>query len=62
MRAVLFLLLSAVLAVGTDAVLFNGTYSQAVWQTLSQYTVEVRGVSGPPAPVPPPAGNHPSPG
>ncbi len=43
MKALLFLLLLVVVGVGADAVLFNGAYSQAVWRTLSQYTLELRG-------------------
>ena len=61
MRALVPLLLILVLALGTDAVVFNGTYSQAVWRTLSQYSVEIRGPSESPAPQPP-AENRPSPG
>jgi hypothetical protein len=59
MRILLTILLLAVLAIGTDAVLFNGSYTQAVWRTLSQYSVEIRGPSDPPAP---PAENRPGPG
>ncbi len=61
MRALVSLLLILVLAIGTDAVVFNGTYSQAIWRTLSQYTVEIRGLSESPAP-PAPAENRPNPG
>jgi hypothetical protein len=58
MRMILFLLLLAVVALGVDAVLFNGGYSQAVWRTLSQYTLELRGPTSPappetPTPTPP---------
>jgi hypothetical protein len=52
MRTVVMILLLAVVAIGTDAVLFNGAYSQAVWRTLSQYTVELRGPANQPAPAP----------
>ena len=61
MRTIIFLLLIAVVAIGADAVLFNGAYSQAVWRTLSQYTLELRGPSNQTAPEAP-VENRPSPG
>jgi hypothetical protein len=61
MRTIFLLLILAVIALGTDAVLYNGAYSQAVWRTLSQYTLELRGPSSPSAPETP-TDNSPSPG
>lgn len=60
MRTLVFLLLLAVIALGVDAVLYDGAYSQAAWRTLSQYTLELRG----PDQTPPeaPVGNPPNPG
>ena len=34
------ILLLAVIALGTDAIVYNGTYSQGVWRKLSDYTLE----------------------
>ena len=62
MRLIFMLLLLLVIAIGTDAVLFSGTYTQAAWRRLSQYTVEIRGPSDQPAPAAPPAENRPNPG
>ena len=61
MRTIVFLLLLAVFALGADALLFNGAYSQAAWRTLSQYTLELRGPSSPAGPGAP-AENRPNPG
>jgi hypothetical protein len=61
MRTILFVAILAVVAIGTDAVLYNGAYSQAAWRTLSQYTLELRGPSDQTAPEAP-AENRPSPG
>ncbi len=61
MRTIVTLLLLAVLALGADAVLNNGAYTQAAWQTLSQYSLELRGPSDQPPPQAPPE-NRPSPG
>jgi hypothetical protein len=61
MRTIVFLLLLAVVALGADAVLYNGAYSQAVWRTLSQYTLELRGPSNQTGPEAP-AENRPNPG
>jgi hypothetical protein len=61
MRTIVFLLLLAVVALGADAVLYNGANSQAVWRTLSQYTLELRGPSNQPGPEAP-AENRPNPG
>lgn len=61
MRTILFLLLLAVVALGVDAVLFNGSYSQAAWRTLSQYTLELRGPTNPTPPETPTA-TPPNPG
>jgi hypothetical protein len=60
MRMFTIILLLAVIAIGTDAIVYNGTYSQAVWRKLSDYTVELRGPTNQPAPAPPE--NRPSPG
>ena len=62
MRTILMLLLLLVIAIGTDAVLFNGTYTQSAWRLLSQYTAEIRGPSDQPAPAAPPAESRPNPG
>jgi hypothetical protein len=40
------LLVLAVIALGTDAVLNNGAYTQAAWGELRSYTVKLTG-SGP---------------
>ncbi|MFL5530952.1 MAG: hypothetical protein ACJ8BC_03105 [Gemmatimonadales bacterium] len=61
MRTILFVAILAVVAIGTDAVLYNGAYSQAAWRTLSQYTLELRGPSDQTAPEAP-AENRPGTG
>jgi hypothetical protein len=38
-----FLLLLAVLAIGADAVLNNGAYTQAAWRELSSHAVKLQG-------------------
>jgi hypothetical protein len=43
MRLVLLLL---VIALGADALLFSGAYTQAAWRTISQYSLELRRDSG----------------
>lgn len=50
MRTIVFPLLLVVIALGADALLFDGTYTQAAWRTLSQYTWEIRGPPDQPAP------------
>lgn len=40
------LLVLAVIALGTDAVLNNGAYTQAAWRELTSYTLTMTG-SGP---------------
>jgi hypothetical protein len=37
------ILLLAVLAIGADAVLNDGDYTQAVWRELSSYVVNLQG-------------------
>ena len=37
------ILLLAVVAIGADAILNNGTYTQAAWRELSSYAVKVQG-------------------
>ena len=59
MRTIVLILLIAVLALGTDAVLFNGSYTQGIWRTISQYSLELR---GPNDPVPPASETRPAPG
>jgi hypothetical protein len=38
-----FLLLLAVLAIGADAILNNGAYTQAAWRELSSHAVKLQG-------------------
>ena len=52
MRIFTMILLLAVIALGTDAIVYNGTYSQAAWRKLSDYTLELRGPTNQPAPAP----------
>ena len=59
MRTIVLILLIAVLALGTDAVLFSGSYTQGIWRTISQYSLELR---GPNEPTPPTQENRPAPG
>jgi hypothetical protein len=61
MKVILFLAVLALVAIGIDAVLYNGAYSQAAWRTLSQYKLELQGPSDQIAPEAP-AENRPSPG
>ena len=37
------ILLLAVVAIGADAILNNGAYSQAAWRELSSYAVKIQG-------------------
>ena len=37
------ILLIAVLAIGADALLNNGAYTQAAWRELSSYAVRIQG-------------------
>ena len=37
------ILLLAVIALGADAILNNGSYTQAAWRELSSYAVKVQG-------------------
>jgi hypothetical protein len=37
------ILLIAVVAIGADAILNNGAYSQAAWRELSSYAVKIQG-------------------
>jgi hypothetical protein len=39
------LLILLVIALGADALLFSGAYTQAGWRLLQQYTVELHGPS-----------------
>jgi ABC-type lipoprotein release transport system permease subunit len=52
MRIFTMILLLAVIALGTDAIVYNGAYSQGVWRKLSDYTLELRGPTNQPAPAP----------
>jgi hypothetical protein len=38
-----FLLLIAVIAIGADAILNNGAYTQAAWRELSAHAVKIQG-------------------
>jgi hypothetical protein len=38
-----FLLLLAVIAIGADAILNNGAYTQAAWRELSAQAVKIQG-------------------
>ena len=38
-----FILLLAVIAIGADAVLNNGSYTQAAWRELSSHAVKIQG-------------------
>jgi len=40
------ILLIAVVAIGADAILNNGAYTQAAWRELSSYAVKIQGGSG----------------
>lgn len=37
------ILLLAVVAIGADAILNNGTYTQAAWREISSYAIKVQG-------------------
>ncbi len=37
------ILLLAVIAIGADAILNNGTYTQTAWRELSSYAVKLQG-------------------
>ena len=37
------ILLIAVVAIGADAILNNGAYTQAAWRELSSYAVKIQG-------------------
>jgi len=39
-RTILILL---IIALGTDALVFSGAYTQAAWRTLQEYSLQLRG-------------------
>jgi hypothetical protein len=41
-----FLLILVVIAIGSDAVINNGAYTQAAWREITSYTVKIENPSG----------------